>query len=260
MKSGKEVSIDYYSHISGLRNINPAIKVLFSFTILVLSLLLDNPFVSIAVILVTSGVTVLKGKIPLIGYFKILLIPIAFILLGTIAIGVEFSKEAAGEYYVNLGFAYMYTTLDKIREMVFLILKVFSAICALQLTTLSTPSTEFISVLVKMKLPKIIAELMYLIYRFIFILNDVYMKMSNSAHSRLGYNNFKTSCYTFGNIAGNMLIVSLKRANTYHDAMESRCYDGDLCFLEEEKKISWKHIAYSLVFIAIIFLIWVFTK
>ena len=71
---------------------------------------------------------------------------------------------------------------------------------------------------------------------------------------------FKTSCYTFGNIAGNVLIISLKKANAYYDAMEARCYDGDLVFLQEDKKLDPMLIVSALAFIIALFLIWGFTE
>ena len=60
--------------------------------------------------------------------------------------------------------------------------------------------------------------------------------MQISAEARLGFCDFRTSCYSFGQIAANLFIVALKKANAYYDAMEARCYDGTLCFLEEKKK------------------------
>jgi cobalt/nickel transport system permease protein len=125
--------------------------------------------------------------------------------------------------------------------------------------TLSTPSFEIIYVLRKACVPKIIIELMSLIYRYIFILMDVATKMKNSAKSRQGYCDFKTSCYTFGNIASNMLIISLKKANAYYDAMEARCYDGELVFLEEEKNIDRVQVISATAFIISLILLWYLT-
>jgi len=115
-------------------------------------------------------------------------------------------------------------------------------------------------VLRKAHVPKLIVELMNLIYRYIFILLDVYTKMRNSAESRLGYGDFKTSCYTFGSIASNMLVVSLQKANTYYDAMEARCYDGDLIFLEQDKKVEAIQIVVAVAFIIFLILLWSFTR
>ena len=50
--------------------------------------------------------------------------------------------------------------------------------------------------------------------------------MQISAEARLGFCDFRTSCYSFGQIAANLFIVALKKANAYYDAMEARCYHG----------------------------------
>ena len=204
--------------------------------------------------------TIVKGKLPVHEYLAILTIPIIFILLGTFTIAIDFSKQAIGQYNLYLGFCYVFTSQAKLKEVIFLILKVFAAISALQMITLSTPSSEIIYVLRKAHVPKIIIELMNLIYRYIFILMEVYTKMKNSAESRLGYCDYKTSFYTFGSIASNMLVISLKKANTYYDAMESRCYDGELIFLEEDKEVKIIQIVAAVVFIIFLILLWVFTK
>jgi cobalt/nickel transport system permease protein len=160
-----------------------------------------------------------------------------------------------GQYNFYLVFCYVFTSQEKLKEVGFLILKVFGAISALQMMTLSTPFSELISVLRWAKVPKLIVELMSMIYRYIFILLEVHTKMKNSAASRLGYCDFKTSCYSFGNIAANILVTSLKKANAYYDAMESRGFDGELIFLEEEKKIKPMQIIAAGAFIIFILML-----
>ncbi len=257
---GEGFSIDFYAYTSKIRHWNASFKVSLSVLILILCITLENPYVSVVVIIAMAYLTIVKGGLPLKKYLSILTIPVVFILLGTITIAIDFSKQPMGQYNLNLGFCYVFTSQTKLVEVVFLILKVFAAISALQMMTLSTPSSEIIYVLRKAHVPKLIVELMNLIYRYIFILMDVYSKMKNSAESRLGYCDFKTSCYTFGSIASNMLVISLKKANTYYDAMESRCYDGDLIFLEETKKVETIQIVAATTFLIFLILVWGFTS
>lgn len=259
-KHGEGFSIDFYAYTSKIRHWNATFKVSLSVTILILCIVLENPYVSVVVIIAMAYLTIVKGELPVNEYLSILAIPIIFILLGTFTIAIDFSKQPMGQYNLYLGFCYVFTSQAKIKEVVFLILKVFAAISALQMMTLSTPSSEIIYVLRKAHVPKLIVELMNLIYRYIFILMDVYTKMKNSAESRQGYCDFKTSCYTFGSIASNMLVISLKKANNYYDAMEARCYDGDLIFLEEDKKVETLQIASAVAFIIFLILIWSFTR
>jgi cobalt/nickel transport system permease protein len=204
--------------------------------------------------------TVVKGGLPLSAYLSVLLIPLTFILLGTIAIGVDFSRQPLGQFNLYLGLGYIFTSVDKLQEMAVLMLKVFGAISAMIMMTLSTPSAEMIGVLRKAHVPKLIIELMNLIYRYIFILLDVFNNMRNSADSRQGYCDFKTSCYTFGSVASNLLVVSLKKANAYYTAMEARGYDGDLFFLEEEKPFQTSHLFIAAGFLFFLLLLWYVMK
>ena len=65
--------------------------------------------------------------------------------------------------------------------------RALGAVSALYLLSLSTPMPEIIGVLRKMRCPDVVTELMYLIYRYIFLLFHMHDAMKNSAMSRLGY-------------------------------------------------------------------------
>lgn len=259
-KHGEGYSIDFYAYASKIRQWNAAFKVYLSVSTLIICIIFNNPYVSIVVIIAMAYLTVIKGEIPLTEYLSILAIPISFVLLSTFTIAIDFSKHPVGQYNLYIGFCYIFTSTIQLKKMIFLILKIFAAISALQMMTLSTPTSEIIYVLRKIHVPKLIVELMSLIYRYIFILMDVSTKMKNSAKARQGYCDFRTSCYTFGSIASNMLIISLKKANAYYDAMEARCYDGDLVFLEEDKKVEIIQIIIATVFIIFLILLWSFTR
>ncbi len=257
-KHGEGFSIDLYAYASHIRKWNSDFKVAFSIVVLIISIVLNDPYVSAVIIFTMAYLTVVKGGLPLRVYLSFLSIPLSFVLLGTFTIAIDFSKVPMGQYNLYLGFCYVFTSMAQLKKMFFLILKVFAAVSVLQMMTLSTPSNEIIAFLRKVHVPKLIIELMNLIYRFIFILLDVHNQMKNSAKARLGFCDCITSCLTFGNIASNMLVISLKKANTYYDAMEARCYDGELLFLEAENKIKRNHVIIAVLFIVILFLLWGF--
>lgn len=243
-----------------MKNWNPTFKVAFAFTTLLICIIADNIYISVFISVTMGILTVYKGGIKLHEYLSLLTIPITFMILGSIAIAVGISKEPIGEYNLNLYLFYLYASNESIIKTVQIIMKAFGAISAMYMMTLSTNTSEIISVLKKAHIPSIIIELMNMIYRFIFILLDVQCKMKNSAESRLGYIDFKTSCYSFGSTAGNLLVVSMKKANAYYDAMESRCYDGEMLFLEEEKNIDSIHIVGVGIYLLILVGLWIFTK
>ena len=259
-KHGEGSSIDFYAYNSRIRKWNATFKVTFFVLTLVLCIVLNNPYVSASVIIAMTYLTVIKGGLPMSSYIKILIIPITFILLGTIAIGIDFSTQPMGQFYQSLGFCYVFTSWERLKMMFYLILKVFAAISAMEAMALSTPSSEIIGVLRRAHVPKLIVELMNIMYRYIFILIDVNINIRNSADSRLGFCDLKTSWYTFGKVASNMLVVSLKKANTFFNAMEARCYDGEFMVLEEYENARAVQIAGAAIFISLLIVIWGITR
>lgn len=259
-KHGEGFEIDMHAFSSHLRSWNPEFKVGLAVLLLILCIALNNPYVSLLMLTAMGYLTMIKGGLAMREYFSMLMIPLTFIVFGTIAIAIDFSFEPVNVWYLHLGFFYVNTSPEKIIEMLFLMLKVFASVSVLQMMTLTTPSSEIISVMQKAHVPKLIIELMNLIYRYIFILMDVFIKMRNSAQARNGYCDFKTSCKSFGGIIANMLVVSMKKANAYYNAMEARCYDGELYFLEEEKKITSVQLMAAGIFVCGVLAIWWLTK
>lgn len=243
-------SIDAYAYASHLRDVNPVFKAVFSVAVLIMTIAFDDPWVSLFVILSMGFLSVKRGGVDFLSYCGLMAVPFTFMLMGSLAIALGISARPFGQYWINLHFFCLYTSGAAIRQALFLMLKAFGAVSAMFMLTLSTPSSELISALRLLHVPKLIVELMHMIYRYIFIMCDTQRKMKNAAQSRLGYCDFKTSCLSFGGIASNLLIVSLKRAGAYYDAMESRCYDGDLRFLEKEKPVKASHAALAAVYLA----------
>ena len=92
----------------------------------------------------------------------------------------------------------------------------------------------------RVHIPAIVVELAVLIYRYIFILLATFRDMKDSAASRLGYRGLKRSLRTTGLVYGGLLANSFRRAGSCFDAMESRCYTGQIAFLTEKKKVTAK--------------------
>ncbi len=245
-------SIDFYACHSRIRRWNPGFRTGFSMCLLLFCILADHPAVSCVIILTAAWITVGMGGLSLRRYLSVLTIPITFILLGSAAVAIDFSGQPVGDFNLYLFGGYLYLTGESLLKTLFLILKAFGAVSAMFIMTLSTPSHELFSVLRKAHCPSLIVELMHMIYRYIFILMEVQRNMRISAESRLGFRDFRTSCYSFGQIAGNLFIVALKKANAYYDAMEARCYDGTFAFLEEEYRANPRHLIAAGIYFAVL--------
>ncbi len=254
------LSVDVYAYSSHLRKWNASFKVLFAVTCLVLCIALNNLYVSIAIVLLMGYYTVVLGGLEFDHYVSMMTIPFAFMIAGSIAIAVGFSFKPLGQYNLNVfGWFYVFCSQKSLLQAANLIAKALGAVSALYMMTLTTPLSEMISVLRKAHIPKVLVELMNMIYRYIFIMLDTHVKMTNSAKSRLGYIDFPKACASFGMVASNLLVVSLKKGTAYYNAMEARCYDGELLFLEEDKPVEAKQVAGAVCCVAFIIAIAVVT-
>lgn len=249
-------TMDFYAFQSGLKDWNGGYKVVSALLILLLCIALDDIWVSLTVLITLGMINVIGNRVPVRQYLELLKIPIVFLVLGCVAVAFGISKTPTGDYSVSLHWFYLYLKKADIISAIELFLKAMGAVSAMYFMALSTTAGELISVLRKAHVPKLIVELMNMIYRFIFILTEVQGKMKRASVSRLGYVDFRTSCGSFGKIAGNLFILSLKKADTYYDAMISRCYDGEILFLEEEKRVTPVQIAGMAMYLLALCAVW----
>ena len=253
---GSVFSIDYYAYASRLRAWHPGFKALFSLVCLVFCIACNNVYVSLGTILLMGYITVVLGGLPLGRYLSLLTIPGVFLFFGSVAVAIGVALSPAGQYSLHLVFFYVYCSDASILATLQLVARAFGAVSALYMLTLSTPASEIITVLRRIRVPRLIVELMNMIYRYIFVLMDTQCRMKNAAESRLGYCDFRTSCLSFGQVAGNLLVVSLKKGNAYYQALEARCYDGELRFWEEEKTVTGGQAAVAVAGVAALVVLW----
>ena len=101
---------------------------------------------------------------------------------------------------------------------------------------------------------------MLLIYRYIFVLLDVAYFISTSQNARLGHKDLRTSIKSFGGMVQALFIRAMKRSRNLYDAMEARCYDGEIRVLEENHEVSRRNIIMIAVFELVLFGFTVFIK
>lgn len=247
-----DVSVDYYAYISGIRNWNTSYKVLLSVLVLITVIAVDGLALSLATICFMLLLSVGRGKIRLHDYVQLMSIPAAFILLGAVAILIQFGSGADSLWSVPVFSTKLYISENSLSLALHTTLKAFAAVSALYMMTLSTPMGEILSVFRKIHVPDIILELMHLIYRYIFILSEINHRQKDAATSRLGYCNYRTSLRTFGKELANLFLLSMKKSESYYDAMEARGYEGKCLFWEEEKRLSAEQILWGVCYILLL--------
>ena len=135
-----------------------------------------------------------------------------------------------------------------------LILTALAAVSCLYFLSFTTPVPDILDVLKKLHCPKILIELMLLIYRFIFVLLETASAISMSQDCRLGNKNYRTALKSFGMMGSVLMIRAISRSNRLYDAMEARCYDGTIHVLSESRPPKKKVILAIILFDGALFL------
>ena len=161
-----------------------------------------------------------------------------FLLLSTLAILVNVSKEPLDAYAIPVGQYYVTSSWMGLKKGGQMILTALASVSSLYVLSFNTPMTEILDVLKRLHFPGLFIELMLLTYRFIFILMEGASAIMTAQKARLGNRDLKTSIQSFGQMASVVFVRALKQSDALYNAMESRCYDGEIRVLsgEYEKK------------------------
>lgn len=248
------IVIDKLCYQSKLRYENPGEKFAFALITLCICVMSRSIAVACIVLAVTGILTVWKGGIPVSRYLKFLTIPLAFLLLSTLAIVLNFKKTPLDLFAIQLGSWYLTSSRAALQYAGQLILTALSAVSCLYFLAFSTPMPDILEVLRRLHCPKLLIELMLLIYRFIFILLNTASAISVAQECRLGNKDYKTALNSFGKLGSVLMIRAMSRSNRLYDAMEARCYDGSIRVLSETRPPKKKVIVAIVVFDTCLFL------
>lgn len=248
------ITIDKLCYNSKLRYENAGVK--FSFAVITLSICIMSRSIAVAAIVltVTGILNLLIGGIPVSDYMKYMAAPFTFLLLGTLTILLNISRTPLDLFAVRLGNFYITSGRETFFYAVRLIFTALSAVSCLYFLAFNTPMPDILEVLRKLRCPKLLIELMLLIYRFIFILLETASAISTAQDCRLGKKDYKTALKSFGMLGSALMIRALSRSDKLYNAMEARCYDGTIRVLSEDRPPKKKQIAAVILFDGALFI------
>lgn len=253
------ILIDKLCYSSKLRDVNTEEKFAFAMLTLIFCIVSRSIAVACIVLAVTGILTVRNGGIPLSRYLRLMRIPVVFLILGTLAILVNLSRTPLDAFAFPIGSWYLTGSRAGIWQGVRLIFTALSSVSCLYFLSLSTPMTDILSVLRRLRIPGIVLELMLLTYRYIFLLLELASSITTAQHSRLGNRDLRTSRSSFARMLSAVFVLSLKRSNALYDAMESRCYDGQIRVLSQRTPGKRKEILWIIIFELALLLVTIFT-
>lgn len=243
------LTMDIYARRSRLCRENAVMKTSVSVILLILCICCRSPILPLSLFIFLSVVTVAAGGIKLRDYLSFLMLPVVFLLLSALTLLWDFYGNVPENAVFSLPFfgGFLAVVPDAQSLGALVLSRALGAVSCLYLLSLSTPLPEILQVLRRAHVPSVIVELAVLIYRYIFILLATFREMRDSAASRLGYCGLKRSLHTTGIVYGGLLANSFRRAGACFDAMESRCYTGQIAFLTEKKRLTAKGVCLMII-------------
>ena len=152
--------IDKYAYFNRLRDVHPLEKATLSLVLLIFALIVKDSMVSLITFSVMSAFTIFAAQIPPAYYFKLLLLPVFFLLSGmiTILLSITDGQTAALQiiWYTQVGDWQIYISESSLKQVVNLFFVVLGSVGCLYFLTLTTPMTAIVGLLHKMKLSTLI--------------------------------------------------------------------------------------------------------
>lgn len=235
------IAIDAYAYNNNLKSVHPVEKALFAMLTMVICLGSSTMITPLIIlVLMTIGI-IFQAGIPIRIFVKLMTIPLAFLFISILTIVFSVSTHPS-EFWLALTFnnfilGIYYSDLITAAN---LCLRSLGAVSCLYFLALTTPLTELITVLHKLKLPFIITELMVLIYRFIFVFMETATTIWRAQYSRSGYISIKSSFRSMSRLFSALLGKVFVKSQDLYNSMASRCYQGEIKVLTKKQPVSLK--------------------
>ena len=166
-----------------------------------------------------------------------------------ISIFIPFANEGSILAKIDLKVFTLAVTDNGLAIFATVLIKSFLSILLLASLLVSTDEIELLHGLRKIHLPKVIVSIIFLMYRYIFLITEESRTGQQAIKSRVFQKSYHTVNKRLTHVIGNLFIKSLDRAENVYKSMESRGFDGNFYIVEKENTKGSLNIALLLIFI-----------
>ncbi|MCL2116740.1 MAG: cobalt ECF transporter T component CbiQ [Methanobrevibacter sp.] len=219
------LEIDYIAHTNNLKNIDCNLKIIISFFLMILAILINLPVISILITITIAIALLFVANVPLRFYLKFISIPFGFSLITCIFMIFFFGT---GPVIFDTGFFNIVIRSDALELGIATFFRTLACFSCLGFLSSTTPIAEIVNSLAILKLPKIFIEIALLMYNIVFIFLDQIEVMTNAQKTRLGYYGIHNSYRSLGLLISNLFFKSLDKGEQLQQALDSRGYNGSL--------------------------------
>ena len=231
---------DRYAYQSRLRRVSPLPKLLLTAVVLVVCLCCDSVAVGLATLAVMGVLVTALGGLPPRVFLRFLKVPLVFLVVGCLTIMVgSHPPDTPVLAAFPVGGRLWGVTAEGLLLGARIFCKALGAVGCMYFLALNTPVTDLNMALERLHVPRLMVELMELIYRFIFVLWETAANIRVAQQSRLGYVGLRRSLASLGTLASMVFLRAWRKADRIYTALESRGYTGSLSTLTDAYRPGW---------------------
>ncbi|MCW2278256.1 cobalt ECF transporter T component CbiQ [Heliophilum fasciatum] len=242
------LAIDHWAWANAWRDRSPALKTGVTLAALAMAVFSPWPAVPVMIGLATALAVTYGAKIPAKVFWRIWLVPAAFLLVGTVTVAFSLSTAVPDGSVptegvwglpwapsLQLGPLYLTVTPQGMEQALTLLARAMGATAVSLALMLTTPMVDVLMLLRSWRMPPLVLDLMLLVYRFIFVLFETTESMYRSQEARLGYASWRYGRRSVGILAANLLLRSFLRAQALYVALAARGYHDELRVLPRRR-------------------------
>ncbi len=228
--------IDSFAYTNRLRWLPPEQKLSFAVLLLVLSLV-SPPIVQLLIGLWLILWVIVYAHIPAKFYFQLLALPLGFWLTSLPAfvlngVGLDVVQAVQADVWhgwgTGMGRFYLYVSQTGLHQVGLLFARALATTSSMFFILLTTPFTEVLQILRRLRCPPSLTELLMLMYRFIFTLMAIADELWIAQNSRCGYRTWRRGMQSLGILVGQLLQRSIFSYRQVSLSLESRGFNGEL--------------------------------
>ena len=228
--------IEQCAYSNRWRRFDPAAKGVFACSCLVAAFMAGRPVVLCVMAFVIASITVVGAGIRVRDYLRIFLPPLLFLAISSASLALSVHG-----YFFPLRF-YVQLEQSQLPHVALACGRSLNSLTALLFLSLTTPVTDLIALLRRLKTPEVLLDIMTLCYRTLFVFMEAVHDTRVAQSARLGYATNRLALRSLGGLVANITVQVWQRSQALHLAALARNNDGPLCFLENEYPNSGRSI------------------
>lgn len=219
--------IEQSAYTNRWRQVSAAAKGIFCLCGLIAAYAAATPATACAVAAIICAVTVLGAGIPPERYLRVA--APALLILAVSALSLAVSVKV-GDTVGDISLQLARTGFQRIAQVCG---RSLGGVAALLFLAMTTPLTDIIALLRRLRTPEVLLDIMILCYRTLFVFSVAVHDTLTAQSARLGYATARLSMSSLGGMVANLTVQVWQRSQALHLAAMARNGDGPLRFLEQ---------------------------